>query len=98
MEHFEAIVEGFRRAAARTAIVAVIEDLHWADAATMELLAHLSPQLTALRMLLIVSYRAEEFHPGHPLYANFAKLQRAPGAGRIELKPLSGPELGAVRR
>jgi DNA-binding NarL/FixJ family response regulator len=92
-EQFETIFAAFERAAARTAIVAVIEDLHWADAATIELLAYLGARIGSLRMLIVATFRAEEFHPEHPSYAGLAKLARAARAGRIDLAPLSGPEL-----
>jgi len=92
-EQFEAIDGAFDQAAKRHARIAIIEDVHWADAATVELLAFLSTRLGTRRMLVVVSFRPEEVHPEHPSFANLAKLERAPGGGRIDLQPLEGAEL-----
>jgi DNA-binding CsgD family transcriptional regulator/uncharacterized glyoxalase superfamily protein PhnB len=92
-EQFDAVVLAFARAAERSAIVAIFEDLHWADAATLELLDYLASKLEATRTLIVASYRSEELHHEHPAFAAITKLTRAPRAGRIELTPLSGAEL-----
>ncbi len=84
-EQFDAVVQAFVRAAERTAIVAIFEDLHWADAATLELLDYLASKLEATRTLIVASYRSEELHPEHPAFAAIAKLTRGPRAGRIDL-------------
>jgi DNA-binding CsgD family transcriptional regulator len=91
-EQFEAIAGAFERAAARSAIVAIVEDLHWADVATVELLIHLGGRLNAMRMLVVASFRADEIHSEHHAYAAIAKLSRAPHAGRIDVGPLDAAE------
>jgi tetratricopeptide (TPR) repeat protein len=92
-EQFDAIVHAFERAAARSALLAVIEDVHWADVATLELLTYLSGKLETMRMLVVASYRSEELHADHPTLPVLAKLARATRVGRVELAPLSGPDL-----
>jgi DNA-binding CsgD family transcriptional regulator/Tfp pilus assembly protein PilF len=92
-EQFDAIAQAFVRAAERTTLVGIIEDLHWADAATLELLDYLASKLRATRTLIVASYRSGEHHPEHPTFAAIAKLTRAPLAGRIELAPLDAAEL-----
>ena len=92
-EQFEAIFSAFEAVAARGAIVAVIEDIHWADAATIELLAYIGAKVGSLRMLIVVTFRPEEFHAEHPSFVGLAKLARTGRAGRIDLPPLTGPEL-----
>jgi DNA-binding CsgD family transcriptional regulator len=92
-EQFDAVAQAFARAAERTAIVAIVEDLHWADAATLELLDYLANKLETTRTLIVASYRSEELHPENPAFSSIAKLTRAPRAGRIELAPLSAAEL-----
>jgi DNA-binding CsgD family transcriptional regulator len=92
-EQFDAIAQAFVRAAERSTIVAIVEDLHWADAATLELLAYLAAKLEATRTLIVASYRSEELHREHPAFAAIAKLARAPRAGRIELAPLNPAEM-----
>lgn len=92
-EQFEAIAGAFDQAAQRHARIAIIEDVHWADAATVELLAFLSTRIGTQRILVVASYRPEEVHSEHPSFANLTKLESAPGAGRIDLQPLEGAEL-----
>jgi len=91
-ELFDAVSGAFARAAAHHAIVAVIEDVHWADTATLELLVHLAGRLDGMRMLLLVTLRPEEFHPEHPAYGGIAKLAHVPHAARIDLAPLDENE------
>jgi DNA-binding CsgD family transcriptional regulator len=92
-EQLDAIVDRFARAAAKTGLVAVVEDIHWADTATLELLAFLAPKLERLRVLLLASLRPAELAPDHPAHAGLAKLERAARAGRIDLAPLDEPDL-----
>lgn len=92
-EQFEAIVERFRTVAARTALVVVVEDLHWADAATLDLLAYLGAHVHGMRVLVLASFRPDELHPDHPATTRIAKIARSARAGRIDLAPLAGVEL-----
>jgi DNA-binding NarL/FixJ family response regulator len=94
-EQLDAIVERFEKAAAKSALVAVVEDIHWADTATLELLAFLAPKLERLRILLLASFRPDEIQPHHASYAALAKVTRTPRAGRIDLAPLDEAELRA---
>jgi DNA-binding NarL/FixJ family response regulator len=91
-EQLDALVGAFTRAAERSAIVTIVEDVHWADAATVELLSYLATRIGTMRMLAIVSMRPEETHPDHPLYALLAKLEATPTAARIVLPPLTDGE------
>lgn len=92
-EQFDAIVDRFSRVAARAALVLVIEDIHWADAATLALLAYLGSKLHRLRILVLASVRSDDLHAGHPASAAIAKITRDASAGRIDLRPLQGLEL-----
>jgi len=87
-EQLDAIAGAFVRIAARGAVVAVVEDLHWADVATVELLTHLCARLASMRMLVVASLRPEEFQSEHASYAGLAKLGRTPNAARIDLPAL----------
>ncbi|MBV9718071.1 MAG: AAA family ATPase [Candidatus Eremiobacteraeota bacterium] len=92
-EQFDAIVEHFATLAARRAIVIVLEDLQWADAATLDLLAYLGAKLSRLRILAIASFRTDDLHPSHPALSALAKIARNTRAGRIDIAPLQGVEL-----
>lgn len=92
-EHFDSIAAAFVRIAARTAVVAVVEDVHWSDSATLELLAYLSTKLAALRVLVVASYRRDELHFEHPVLGAIRNLESGPAVGQICLAPLSGREM-----
>jgi DNA-binding NarL/FixJ family response regulator len=74
-------------------VVLVLEDLHWADRATRDLVAFLARTLRSGRVMLIASYRADELHRRHPLRPLLAELIRLPGVERLELAPFSRAEL-----
>ena len=68
--------------------LAVIEDLHWADEATLDLLRHAGRRIARTRSLLLASFRSDELVPAHPLRAVLGDLATA-GALRLETPPLS---------
>jgi DNA-binding CsgD family transcriptional regulator len=68
--------------------VVVVEDAHWADDATLDLLVFLGRRMDRTRALLLVTYRDDELAPGHPLLAVPGSLP--PGTlRRLRLGPLS---------
>jgi len=67
----------------------VIEDVHWADEATLDLLRFLSRRLTKARVLLVCSYRDDGLGPRHPLRLLLGHLDGAPSVERLHLEPLS---------
>jgi predicted ATPase len=75
--------------------VVVVEDIHWADEATVDLLRFLGRRLAGAAVLLVATYRGEDLAAGDPLSATLGELVRQRSTRRIELLPLSA---GAVRR
>jgi DNA-binding CsgD family transcriptional regulator/tetratricopeptide (TPR) repeat protein len=67
----------------------VIEDVHWADGATLDLLRFLSRRISSLPLLLVVSYRDEELDRQHPLSVALGDIATCAGVSRTELEPLS---------
>ena len=57
--------------------VVVVEDLHWADSSTRDLVAFLARNIHAARVLLMVTYRADDLHRRHPLKSLLAELERS---------------------
>jgi PAS domain S-box-containing protein len=57
-------------------LVLFLDDMQWADAASVELLARLQVGSTLRYLLVIGSYRDEEVHEGHPLVAAMEELRR----------------------
>ena len=68
--------------------VLVLEDVHWADAATLDSITVLGRRIASLRALLILTFRAGELPPQHPLHAVVGAI-RAEDAVFLDLAPLS---------
>ena len=66
-------------------LLLVIEDLHWADRSTRDLLAFLVRTLRGGRVALVASYRSDELNRRHPLRPLLAELVRLPDLERVEL-------------
>src|SRR5690606_26575955 len=91
---FEAVLALLERLGEEAPVVFAIEDLHWSDQATRDLLAFLARN-AAGRVVLIGTYRTDELHRRHPLPAFLGEARRR-GAEIIELAPLTREELGAM--
>jgi hypothetical protein len=74
--------------------VVVVEDIHWADEATLDLLRYLSRRLRGAAVLLIATYRDDGLAAGDPLRVALGDLSAQRSARRIALASLS---LDAVR-
>ncbi len=83
---FAAVLEEL--AAGTTPTIFVIEDIHWADEATLDLLKFLARRLHRMRALLLVTYREEELGREHPLRLVLGDLP-ARDVTRLWLPPLS---------
>lgn len=75
-------------------LVLVVEDVHWADRSTRELLTFLVHNLEPARVLLVVTYRIDELHRAHPLRPLLAELDRIERVSRVDLDRLSRREVG----
>ncbi|HLK44000.1 MAG TPA: AAA family ATPase, partial [Thermoleophilia bacterium] len=69
--------------------VVLIEDVHWADEATLDLLGFLARRIREIAVLLIVSYRNDELADTHPLRIALGYLAVQRCARRLPLAPLS---------
>ncbi len=69
-------------------LILVVEDLHWADRSTRDLIDFLVRSARLQRLLLIATYRTDELHRGHPLRPFVAELDRVRGVRRVELARL----------
>jgi predicted ATPase len=73
---------------ARRPSVAVLEDVHWADDATLDLLRYAGRRIARTHSLLVASYRSDEVIPAHPLRGVLGDLATT-GAVRMAVQPLS---------
>jgi hypothetical protein len=70
-------------------LVLLLEDLHWSDQGTLDLLRHVARTVTGNRLLLCVTYRDDELTRRHPLYQLLPLLVRESGAERLQLARLT---------
>lgn len=75
-------------------LVLLLEDLHWADPASLDLLRYLSRTLSDERVLLMATYRDDEIAPDHPLFELLPAMLRE---GRVDRLPLQRLDRSAVR-
>ena len=96
---FEAVLALLARLAGDEPVLVVLEDMHWADRSTRDLLAFVARNLRRERVMVVASYRSDALHRRHPLRPLLAELDRLPGAERIQLERLSRAEVaGAAGR
>ena len=107
-----AVRHAFDAIAARGPVVVFLDDLHWADAATLELLPSLAEAADDRPLLLLGAYRTEEIPRGHALRRLRTDLRRAGRFVELTIEPLgaaaaaelagealgakAGPALGAA--
>jgi AAA ATPase domain len=92
---FELLLGVLHRLAERGPLLVVVEDLHWADQSTHDLLSFLVRNLRA-GVALLLTYRSDELHRRHPLLPFLAELDRSGRTERLELGRLGRRELGEL--
>ncbi|AQZ60501.1 LuxR family transcriptional regulator [[Actinomadura] parvosata subsp. kistnae] len=94
---FEQVLGLLERLAEERPVVLIVEDAHWADRSTRDLLTFLVRyQRTAARLLIVVTYRTDELHRNHPLRPLLAELGRVEWVTRTELRRLTRREAVAL--
>lgn len=84
-----AVTEWLRSAATQQPLVLLLDDLHWADPDSLDLLEFATRRLEQIPLLLIATYRSEEVTRNHPLYDLLPGLQRHSSVEVLRLAPLS---------
>ncbi len=92
---FELLLAFLVRLSAQCPLLCVLEDLHWADRSTLDLVTYAVRTLRQGRIVLLASYRSDELHRRHPLLPVLAELERSGRVERIDLAPFTREELGA---
>ncbi|MBV8531400.1 MAG: AAA family ATPase [Candidatus Eremiobacteraeota bacterium] len=95
-EIFSGVLQYLTAVTEKRATIVALEDLHWADAATLELLCHLAPRIGRLRLMLIATYRDDAIGPRHRLFGPLARLARESSVQRVALEPLRPREVRAL--
>jgi DNA-binding SARP family transcriptional activator len=91
---FHAVTTFLARVAAGDGLVVVLDDLHWADPASLQLTAFVAPRAASDRLVLAASFRDAPTDRTAELDAALATAVRHPGTSTLELRPLSRDEVG----
>jgi DNA-binding CsgD family transcriptional regulator/tetratricopeptide (TPR) repeat protein len=92
---FELLLGVLHRLAERGPVLLAVEDLHWADQSTRDLLGFLVRNLRG-GVAMVLTYRSDELHRRHPLRPFLAELDRGGRAERLELERLGRRELAEL--
>ena len=95
---FEAIHRALDHLANSEPLLLVVEDLHWADESTREMMSFLFTRPFSARVSIVASYRSDDLHRRHPLRATVAEWSRLPGVTRVELEPLDDADVRILAR
>jgi DNA-binding CsgD family transcriptional regulator len=93
---FGAVLGLLSELAAGGPVLLVLEDLHWADASTRDLVTFLARMLHRECVAVIGTYRADDLNRSHPLRPVLAELLRLPAVTLVELGPLSAAVLAEI--
>jgi DNA-binding NarL/FixJ family response regulator len=97
-ELFDSVLSGLAQLAADQPVTLVVEDVHWADQATRDLLGFLFTRMTGERITVVVTYRNDDLHRRHPLRRTLAEWSRLPAVTRIYLDPLDADDVRTLVR
>ena len=85
---FDAVHALAEAAGARQRLLLVVEDLHWADQSTRDLMSFLFGRGFEAPVALVASYRSDDLHRRHPLRRQVAVWARMSGVERLQVEPL----------
>ena len=91
---FRAFRSLFSNLATTQPLLIVLEDLHWSDEASTELVLHLARQARTTAIMLLLTFRSGEVQPG--LGALLAGLERERLAARLDLQRLTRSDVDAL--
>lgn len=94
----EAVHAALTRVADSRGLLVVIEDAHWADHSSRDLLTLLLTRGFAAPVGLVVTYRSDDLHRRHPLYPTLGVWARLPEVTRVHLDPLPAPDMWTLVR
>jgi len=93
-ELFEGVAEALTACAtAEHPLLLVLEDLHWADASSRDLLRFVVSRLASQPVLVVATYRTDDLHRRHPWRPVAAELARHPRSSHLALGPFTAREL-----
>ena len=90
---FGEVLARIRNVAESRPLVLVLEDVHWSDQESLDLLRYIGRSIRNDPVLVISTYRNDEIHQGHALYRLLPHLVREAKADRIDLRRFSLPAI-----
>jgi len=93
---FESVVHALEDLASKNPLLLVVDDVHWADAATLELLQYLSTRVGQMRCVVMAAYRPDQLVTNGALRSALARIERQKTSWSIELDALSDGDIRAL--
>lgn len=93
---FEGMTVLLERLSVDRPLVLVIEDVHWADQSSLDLLRYVVRAVGQARVMIAATFRSDEVGRSHPLRPVLAELERVESVRRIDLQRLSRDEVGEL--
>ena len=91
---FHSFTEAVSALSAVQPVLMVIEDVHWSDDATLDLVLYLARRITTRRICLLLTFRSDEIGPR--LRRLLADFDRARCASEVDLRPLGVPDVSTM--
>jgi DNA-binding CsgD family transcriptional regulator/tetratricopeptide (TPR) repeat protein len=89
---YDALHAALTQLSSETPLLLIIEDVHWADQSTRDLLRFLFARQFTSQTAILATYRTDDLHRSHPLRAALAEWTRLSGVTRLQLAPLTDAE------
>jgi predicted ATPase len=93
---WEAVYELLATISARMPLMIVLDDVHWADTSSCELLGYLARRLHGQPIVLLMTCRENELTSKHPLRSLLAHMQREHVVEKLHLQPLTEAQVGML--
>jgi DNA-binding CsgD family transcriptional regulator/tetratricopeptide (TPR) repeat protein len=93
---FDRIFGVLRRLTSLGPVLFIVEDLHWSDPTSRDLIHYVVRRIAALPMVLLLTYRTDEVPAGHPLHRMATSLARDSTVLRLQLERLNDAEVAEL--
>jgi DNA-binding NarL/FixJ family response regulator/tetratricopeptide (TPR) repeat protein len=93
---YERIFGVFKRFTAHGPVLFILEDLHWADPTSRDLIHFITHHIHSLPMMMLLTYRTDEIPAGHPVHRMVSAVSREPDVARLQLAPLTQKEVALL--
>ena len=90
---FDAVIDVLGRLSAASPVMLALEDVHWADGSTRDLLRFLLRNIRDERLLIVATFRSDDLHRKHPLMRLLSELERSDRVDRLEVRPFNREEI-----